>query len=166
MTKNLRGKHTMTAMIAALIFSLAIPVIAVPLGKSHQRRSGGGGGQRQAAPPRQSAPQRQAPPPRQEAPVQQVHARREGVRTQNFVTRTQTGNYQPAAPVRQAVPSRPAGPAFKGTSRPSPSQLRTRQQSGPVAGRVAADRNIFLPDGKVSLPGAQTPKFSKTVGGM
>lgn len=137
MTQNLISRFSIAAMIAVGIFALAAPATSAPLGTSAQRkggggggRSGGGGGQRQSAPSRQSAP------------VQQVHARREGVRTQNYVGRTQGGSYQPSAPVRQSVPSRPAGPAFKGGSHPTVAQLKTRKQSGPVGARVQADRKF------------------------
>lgn len=144
MTQKRIVKLSMAAIIAVGIFAFAVPAISAPLGTTVQKkggggggaRSGGGGGQRQASPPRQSHPAQRS------EPVQQSHARREGVRTPNYVNRTQGGGYQQSPPVRQPVPVRPPRTTNGGTNRVQQTQDRTRPQSRSVSTRVQADRKF------------------------
>jgi hypothetical protein len=139
MTQKQISKFTMASLIAVSIFALAIPATAAPLGTTVQKRGGGGGGGARSG--GGGGGQRQAAPPRQSAPVQQVHARREGVRTQNYVGRTQVGGYQQAAPVRQPVPARPTR-SSNGGSRVQQTQDRTQPQARSVSSRVQVDRKF------------------------
>jgi len=94
MTQQKSFKVTIAALMATAILGLAIPAFANPMTVVSQKKGGGGGGHSGGGGQRGSGG------------GAQVHARSEGVRTQNFVSRTQGGTYQKQAPVKQSTPSR------------------------------------------------------------
>jgi len=108
---------TIALLATAGIFGIVNSAFADPVGGTVQRQKGGGGGGGGRASGGGG-----------NAGGGQVHARREGVRTQTYVGRTQGGTFQSQPPVRQVVPPRPPSRVAARTQPEQQQQQRQQQQ--------------------------------------
>lgn len=144
-------------LLTAAIVGVATSAFAEPSASGMQRNNRGGGGHASGG--------------GNAGGGQQAHARREGVRTQNFVGRTQGGSFQQMPPVRQSVPPRTPPMNRSATTpsrarRPAPAQVVnqrtfTKTSSGRVYDNglrlrkgtpVAGWQREYFPHGYVHFP--------------